>query len=218
MRLGHRDLLRAAVASLHLPPELLPRCMALLQTAAAASPAAPDARARVWPGIKAGLLGLGVTPKLVERCEHVVLTLAGPVDALERSRERGEPAGGDKASKGKDRDRERDRDRDRDRETYRRDKDAAKGLLAAAWEEGAGGARGSTSGASGAGTSASGSSNVAPGAPAARLRSRLADSVQPYLASCFKSGNPLLAGANAALAELRTLADYLTMWGVRWHP
>lgn len=65
IRLSHRDLVQAAVASLYLTKELLPSCMQLLQTAAAASPAHLDARAKIWPSIRAGLVGLGVSSKVL---------------------------------------------------------------------------------------------------------------------------------------------------------
>ncbi|KAI8469455.1 MAG: hypothetical protein J3K34DRAFT_459347 [Monoraphidium minutum] len=60
VRLNHRVIRAAAIAALAVPRETLPNALNLLSTAAAASPAHPDARGGAWPSIRAGLDGLGL--------------------------------------------------------------------------------------------------------------------------------------------------------------
>ena len=52
VRLGHRQLLEAAAAQCQIPRELRGSALALLSTAALASPLHPNARSRLWPSIK----------------------------------------------------------------------------------------------------------------------------------------------------------------------
>jgi hypothetical protein len=69
VRLSHRALLEACRASLALPKEKAGHALQLLATAAAASPAQPEVRAKSWPAIRAGLEGLGIGAEVrVWRC------------------------------------------------------------------------------------------------------------------------------------------------------
>ncbi len=77
VRLSHRALLEATVASLALPKEGAASAMALLSTATSASPAHPGARDKGWPSIRAGLDGLGLDAGPVSRCRQCVLQLPG---------------------------------------------------------------------------------------------------------------------------------------------
>ena len=77
IRLNHRTLFSAALRSLQLPEHTSASVMTLLATAAATSPAASEARAGCWPGIRAGLDGLGLDSGPVSRCRQCVLQLPG---------------------------------------------------------------------------------------------------------------------------------------------
>ncbi|KIZ01806.1 putative serine/threonine-protein kinase GCN2 [Monoraphidium neglectum] len=87
VRLNHRVIRQAAIAALAVPRETLPSALLLLGTAAPASPAHPDARAKLWPSIRAGLDGLGLDSEPVSRCRRCVLQVPGTLpEALPRLR------------------------------------------------------------------------------------------------------------------------------------
>jgi hypothetical protein len=85
--LNPRVIRQAAIAALAVPRETLPSALLLLGTAAPASPAHPDARAKLWPSIRAGLDGLGLDSEPVSRCRRCVLQVPGTLhEALPRLR------------------------------------------------------------------------------------------------------------------------------------
>ncbi len=98
IRLGHLRLLEVLLRTLLLPKEVAPSAMQLLKVAATTSPAAAEpgafpgaasaasasaagsaGRQKLWPGIKAGLVGLGLGPESVARCRQGVVLLPGEI-------------------------------------------------------------------------------------------------------------------------------------------
>jgi hypothetical protein len=87
VRLSHRALLEACLASLALPKELAAPALQLLATAAATSPGYPEARLKSWPAIQAGLQGLGLGAEVGRAClgaaqQRACLGAAGPASPL----------------------------------------------------------------------------------------------------------------------------------------
>ncbi|KAL0052345.1 hypothetical protein WJX82_000639 [Trebouxia sp. C0006] len=81
IRISHKLLLDACLGQCEVPQELRQSALALLSTAAGASPMHPAARPKLWPSIKVALLGLGTPAAAVAQCKQYVVQIPCEAEA-----------------------------------------------------------------------------------------------------------------------------------------